>query len=95
MNGHPENDDYFGTLHEYDWRETQMRAGGDAFGMATDRSLDYLEAMGYKCVYIAGTPFLNMPWQADGTSDQKRGVADDRLLCYRFLPARPALWYHG
>ena len=30
------------------------------------RGLDYLQAMGYKCLYIAGTYFVNMPWQADG-----------------------------
>jgi alpha-1,3-glucan synthase len=29
------------------------------------RSLDYLQGMGVKALYIAGTPWLNMPWQAD------------------------------
>jgi alpha-1,3-glucan synthase len=70
MDGDPSNNDFFGTLHEYDWRETQMRAGGDTIGMASERSLDYLQSMGIQCVYIAGTHFLNMPWQSDGESSQ-------------------------
>lgn len=47
-------------------RETQLRAGGDAKGLMSDRSLDYLLSMGYKSIYIAGTNFVNMPWQSDG-----------------------------
>ena len=47
---------------------TQLRHGGDIKGLVTDRSLDYLELMGVKVIYISGTPFLNMPWQADGYS---------------------------
>jgi alpha-1,3-glucan synthase len=33
-----------------------------------DRGLDYLLSMGYKAIYIAGTNFINMPWQSDGYS---------------------------
>lgn len=36
--------------------------------MMDDRGLDYLQSMGYKAIYIAGTNFINMPWQADGYS---------------------------
>lgn len=68
MDGKPDNNDFFKTLHEYDWRETQMRAGGDATGLMSARSLDYLQGIGYQCIYIAGTHFLNMPWQSDGES---------------------------
>ena len=63
--GDPSNNDYFGTMYEYDWRETQIRAGGDLKGIAL--KLDYLQGMGIKGVFISGTPFLNMIWQADST----------------------------
>ncbi|WVN90024.1 uncharacterized protein L203_105256 [Cryptococcus depauperatus CBS 7841] len=68
IDGMPDNNDFFGLKYEYDMRETQLRAGGDAKGLMDDRSLDYLLAMGYKTIYIAGTNFLNMPWQSDGYS---------------------------
>lgn len=61
--GDPTNNDYFGTPYEYDWRETQLRAGGDLAGLAS--KLDYLQGMGVKGIFISGTPFLNMLWQAD------------------------------
>lgn len=66
MDGSPDNNDFFKTLYEFDWRETQMRAGGDTVGLMNERGLDYLQSIGYQCIYIAGTHFLNMPWQADG-----------------------------
>ncbi|RXK40574.1 alpha-1,3-glucan synthase [Tremella mesenterica] len=68
MDGDPSNNDFFGLVHEYDHRETQMRAGGDARGLMDPRGLDYIYALGYRAIYIAGTPFLNMPWQSDGYS---------------------------
>lgn len=68
MDGAPDNNDFFGTPFEYDWRETQMRAGGDTIGLGSNRSLDYIQSMGFQCIYIAGTHFLNMPWQADSES---------------------------
>ena len=61
--GDPSNNDYFKTMHENDWRETNLRYGGDLKGLATH--LDYLRGMGIGTIFIAGTPFLNMPWQAD------------------------------
>lgn len=68
FDGVPEYNDFFGTLFEWDIEETQLRYGGDARGLMDPRSLDYLESMGIKSIYIAGTPWLNMPWQADSYS---------------------------
>ncbi len=61
--GDPSNNDYFGTLYESDWRETQLRYGGDLKGLIS--KLDYLYGMGIRVIFISGTPFLNMLWQAD------------------------------
>jgi alpha-1,3-glucan synthase len=61
--GDPSNNDYFGTMFEYDWRETQLRSGGDVKGMAA--RLDYLQGMGIRGIFMSGTMFLNMLWQAD------------------------------
>jgi alpha-1,3-glucan synthase len=61
--GDPSNNDYFGTMFEYDWRETQLRAGGDLKGLVS--KLDYLYGMGIRGIFISGTPFINMLWQAD------------------------------
>jgi alpha-1,3-glucan synthase len=64
--GDPSNNDYFGTMFEYDWQETQLRAGGDLKGL--ESKLDYLQGMGIKGIFVSGTPFINMLWQADGKS---------------------------
>ena len=61
--GDPSNDDYFGTMFESDWRETQLRSGGDLKGLVS--KLDYIQGMGVQGIFISGTPFLNMLWQAD------------------------------
>ena len=61
--GDPSNNDYFQTMYEWDWRETQLRAGGDLKGMVA--KLDYLQGMGIKGIFVSGTPFINMLWQAD------------------------------
>lgn len=63
--GDPSNNDYFDTMFEWDWRETQLRYGGDLKGL--EARLDYLAGMGIKGIFASGTPFLNMPWQADST----------------------------
>ncbi|WBW72795.1 prospore membrane alpha-1,3-glucan synthase Mok12 [Schizosaccharomyces osmophilus] len=67
-NGLPENDAIEGTVFEHDPYEVTFRAGGDIAGLATPRSLDYLEGMGIKAIYVAGTPFENLPWTPDGYS---------------------------
>lgn len=61
--GDPSNNDYFGTIYEWDWRETQLRFGGDLKGLVS--KLDYLQGMGIRGIFISGTPWLNMLWQAD------------------------------
>jgi alpha-1,3-glucan synthase len=61
--GDPSNNDFFKTQFEWDWREVNFRYGGDVKGL--EYHLDYLKGMGIGAIYIAGTPFLNMPWQAD------------------------------
>lgn len=66
VNGDPSNDNINGTLYEHDMMETHLRHGGDIQGVID--SLDYLEGMGVKGIYVAGTPFVNFPWGADGYS---------------------------
>ncbi|EJF65933.1 glycoside hydrolase family 13 and glycosyltransferase family 5 protein [Dichomitus squalens] len=72
--GDPSNNDYFGTMYEWDWRETQLRFGGDLKGLVS--RLDYLQGMGIKGIFISGTPFLNMIWQADSYSPLDFTVLD-------------------
>jgi alpha-1,3-glucan synthase len=67
--GDPTNNDYFGTPYESDHRETQLRYGGDLKGL--ELRLDYLQGMGIKVVFMSGTPFLNMLWQADSQSSPR------------------------
>jgi alpha-1,3-glucan synthase len=43
-----------------------MRHGGDIMGLLD--SLDYIQGMGIKGLYVAGSPFLNQPWTADSYS---------------------------
>ncbi|KAK4145101.1 glycosyltransferase [Dichotomopilus funicola] len=66
VNGNPANDDINGTMYESDFMSTQLRFGGDLAGLKD--SLDYIEGMGVKAVYIAGSPFINLPWGADSYS---------------------------
>ncbi|KAJ4474841.1 modular protein with glycoside hydrolase family 13 and glycosyltransferase family 5 domains [Lentinula aciculospora] len=75
-NGEPSNDDFFKTPYESDWRETQLRFGGDLKGLSDDRMLDYLQGMGVGVIYIAGTIFLNEIWEADGYSPLDFSVLD-------------------
>ncbi|THU78641.1 glycoside hydrolase [Dendrothele bispora CBS 962.96] len=72
--GDPANNDYFGTMFENDYRETQLRYGGDLKGLVS--KLDYIQGMGAKVIFIAGTPFLNMLWQADSYSPLDFTVLD-------------------
>ncbi|EKM55582.1 glycosyltransferase family 5 protein [Phanerochaete carnosa HHB-10118-sp] len=72
--GDPSNNDYLGTVYEWDWRETQLRFGGDLKGLVA--KLDYLQGMGIKGVFISGTPWINMPWQADSYSPLDFTVVD-------------------
>ena len=53
-----------GTYFEHDLSSTQLRHGGDVRGFMD--SLDYIQGMGVKGVYLAGSAFINLPWTADG-----------------------------
>lgn len=63
--GDPSNNQFFNSRYEWDWRETQLRFGGDLKGLTT--KLDYIQGMGMKGIYLSGTIFINMIWQADST----------------------------
>jgi alpha-1,3-glucan synthase len=68
--GDPSNNDFFETMYEWDYRETQLRFGGDVKGLVS--RLDYLKGMGIKVIYISGTPFLNMIWESDSKYSSQR-----------------------
>jgi len=63
--GDPSNNQFFGSHYEWDWRETQLRFGGDLKGLTS--KLDYIQGMGIQGLYLSGTIFINMIWQADST----------------------------
>ncbi|KAK1758077.1 alpha-1,3-glucan synthase [Echria macrotheca] len=65
-NGDPSNDDINGTVYERDATSNQLRHGGDLQGLID--SLDYIQGMGMKAIYIAGSPFINLPWGVDSYS---------------------------
>ncbi|KAG7294144.1 hypothetical protein NEMBOFW57_004212 [Staphylotrichum longicolle] len=66
VNGDPSNDNSNGTAFEVDMLSTQLRVGGDIAGLVD--TLDYLQGMGIKALYISGSPFINQPWSADSFS---------------------------
>ncbi|KZV90231.1 glycoside hydrolase family 13 and glycosyltransferase family 5 protein [Exidia glandulosa HHB12029] len=72
--GDPLNNDFFNTTFENDWNEVNFRFGGDVKGLRG--RLDYLYGMGVRAIFIAGTPFLNMPWQADSYSPIDFSILD-------------------
>ncbi|KAF9483766.1 modular protein with glycoside hydrolase family 13 and glycosyltransferase family 5 domains [Pholiota conissans] len=72
--GDPNNNDFFKSVFEYDIRETQLRFGGDLKGLVS--RLDYLHGMGIRVIFMSGTPFLNMLWQADSYSPLDFSVLD-------------------
>lgn len=64
---------------------TQLRHGGDVLGLID--SLDYIQGMGVKAVYLAGSAFINLPWASDG--EELFVLSTDLLLIYtshRVLP---------
>jgi alpha-1,3-glucan synthase len=65
-NGDPSNDNANETLFEQDITSNQLRHGGDLEGLID--SLDYIQGMGIKAIYIAGSPFINLPWGVDSYS---------------------------
>ena len=52
-----------GTSWEHDLYGTQLRHGGDAQGLQD--SLDYLQGLGIRGIYLAGSLLYNMPWESD------------------------------
>ncbi|KAK3372216.1 putative cell wall alpha-1, 3-glucan synthase [Podospora didyma] len=64
--GDPTNNDANGTVYEQDTTSNQLRHGGDIKGLVD--SLDYIQGMGIKGIYIAGSPFINLPWGVDSYS---------------------------
>ncbi|KAJ9616593.1 Cell wall alpha-1,3-glucan synthase ags1 [Cladophialophora chaetospira] len=66
VNGDPQNDDANGTYFEHDVTGNQLRNGGDLAGLVD--TLDYIQGMGIKGIYIAGSPFINAPWKSDSYS---------------------------
>ncbi|WBW73643.1 cell wall alpha-1,3-glucan synthase Mok11 [Schizosaccharomyces osmophilus] len=77
VDGDPTNNDINGTRFEYDMLETEFRNGGDIIGVK--KSLDYLQGMGVKGIYLAGTPFVNLPWGADQYSPLDFTLLDPHL----------------
>ncbi|KAF5863173.1 Cell wall alpha-1,3-glucan synthase ags1 [Aspergillus alliaceus] len=77
VNGDPTNDNINGSLFEHDLNSNQMRHGGDAVGLVD--TLDYLQGMGIKGIYLAGTVLMNQPWSSDGYS-----ILDTTLLDQHF-----------
>ena len=96
--GDPSNNDYFGTMYEWDWRETQLRFGGDLKGLVS--KLDYLQGMGIRGIFISGTPFINMLWRADSELlgrhiyASRLTASSSRLFTPRLHGSRPSLGYY-
>ncbi|KAL4740285.1 hypothetical protein BDV11DRAFT_214565 [Aspergillus similis] len=76
-NGDPENDNINGTAFEHVITSNQMRHGGDLEGLLD--SLDYIQGMGFKVIYFAGTYLMNLPWAYDGYSPTDTTLLDMHL----------------
>ncbi|KAL5338002.1 hypothetical protein BJX70DRAFT_408930 [Aspergillus crustosus] len=76
-NGDPSNDDINGTAFEHVLTSNQMRHGGDLEGLLD--SLDYIQGMGFKIIYFAGTYLMNLPWAYDGYSPLDTTLLDMHL----------------
>lgn len=66
VNGDPTNDNANGSVYEQEVMGTQLRFGGDIQGLVD--TLDYVQGIGVKGIYIAGSPFINQPYAADSYS---------------------------
>lgn len=76
-NGDPKNDDINKTPFEADMHETNLRFGGDAEGIRL--RLPYLQSLGIKGIYIAGTILENFDFDYHGYN-----VKDQTLLDKHF-----------
>jgi alpha-1,3-glucan synthase len=95
--GDPTNNQFFQSPYEWDWRETQLRFGGDLAGLTT--KLDYIQGMGMRGIYLSGTIFLNMIWQADSMSISPSPSLHLILISFRLFSPRlfrlgSSLGYH-
>ncbi|RDH26749.1 hypothetical protein BDQ94DRAFT_164227 [Aspergillus welwitschiae] len=77
VNGDPTNDNINGTQFEHDPSSNQMRHGGDVAGLLD--TLDYIQGMGIKGIYLAGTILMNQPWAADGYSTLDTTLLDQHF----------------
>jgi len=66
VNGDPTNENANGTLFEHDIYSNQMRHSGDVDGLVD--SLDYIQGMGIKAIYLIESILINQPWAADSYS---------------------------
>lgn len=73
-NGDPTNDNANNTVFETEVMGTQLRFGGDIEGLVD--SLDYIQGMGVKGLYVAGSPFINQPYAADSYSPLDHTLLD-------------------
>ncbi|KAJ5884926.1 hypothetical protein N7495_009436 [Penicillium taxi] len=74
VDGDPSNNDINGTVFETDNLSNQFRFGGDLAGL--NETLDYIQGIGVKGIYIAGTPFENFPWKSDSYSPLDLSLLD-------------------
>lgn len=74
VNGDPTNDNLNATVFEQEVMGTQLRFGGDIQGLVD--SLDYIQGLGVRCLYIAGSPFINQPYAADSYSPLDHTLLD-------------------
>ncbi|KXT01368.1 hypothetical protein AC578_6619 [Pseudocercospora eumusae] len=77
VNGDPTNDNANGTNWEQDYKQTQLRHGGDIAGVQD--SLDYLQGLGIRGIYLVGSAMINLPWEADGYSPTDHTILDHHL----------------
>jgi alpha-1,3-glucan synthase len=73
-NGDPTNDNANDTAWEQDSTSTILRHGGDVKGLQD--SLDYLSGLGIRGIYLAGSPFINVPWASDAYSPLDHTLLD-------------------
>lgn len=62
------------TAWEQDPTSTILRHGGDVKGL--QNSLDYVAGLGIRGIYLAGSPFINVPWAADAYSPLDQTLLD-------------------
>lgn len=112
VNGDPTNDDINGTVFEHDVTSNQLRYGGDLAGLVDSldylqgmgvKVICYTREQVWalltedKGLYIAGTPFLNLPYKYDSysvcnISDLWAVQVIIGILARRFHSPRSSLW---